>query len=149
MLALGPNPTPQRREWVRVDFTVDSGSATSCIPAAMVDVSRVESCGGVDHYTSASNHKVVVVGQICPLAKFQNNVEGKIKLKVLDGLKKPLLSTSCMIKAGYQISHGLDCSKALDTRTGAEYRIYERSGIYMMPVWLDKSFFLVQGQARP
>ena len=148
LMALGTAPTPPKREWVRVDFTVDSGSATSCIPAAMVSKGRVEACDGVDHYTSASNHKVVVVGRICPLARFQNHVEGKITLKVLEGLKKPLLSTSCMIKAGYRISHDLDGSKAVDTRTGAEYKIYERGGIFVMPIWLDGSF-LCHGRAKP
>ena len=84
-------------KWVRIDFTVDSGAATSCIPAEMVNPRFVRAClEGPRTYTSASNHKVDVKGQMRARMRFQNGIEGEVNLKVLEGLKRPLFSTSKM-----------------------------------------------------
>ena len=54
---------------------------------------------------SASNHKVRVLVKFVPCVQFQNGVCGRVELKVLEELKKPILSTSRMCKAGYDVNH--------------------------------------------
>ena len=134
--------------WARLDVTVDSGSATSCIPKSMVKPEMIQPCKeGPKHYTTASNHQVSVVGIIRPRIKFQNGVVGRVEMKVLDGLKKPLFSTARMSRAGYDITHTAEGSHALHRSTGHAYKIYERGGVFVMPVWMEQSFFV--GQVRP
>lgn len=122
--------------WRRIDVTVDSGSATSCLPAHEVPAGlTLEPADGPAKYLSASDHAVHVKGQVTPVCKFQNQVEGRIKFKVLEPLKKPLFSTSSLVKAGYRVVHDeksyIECKK-----TGAQFRIYERGGVYVIPTWM-------------
>ena len=50
--------------WKRIDFTEDSGSAASCIPADIVNKSTIDRClVRPTEYAAASNHKVRVVGK--------------------------------------------------------------------------------------
>ena len=113
----------------------------------MVSFQHVQPCtDGPQRYTLASNNKVEVVGQTAPIMEFQNGVRGRVDLKVLEGLKRPLLSISKMCKARYEISHSSKVSTAIDTKTGHAFKIYERSGIYVMPVW-GQEVFLGQGRA--
>ena len=127
------NPTAG---WRRIDVTVDSGSATSCLPAHEVPAgTRLEPADGPTKYLSASDHAVHVKGQVSPVCRFQNQVEGKVKFKVLEPLKKALFSTSSLVKAGYRVVHDevsyIECKK-----TGAQFRIHEKGGVYVIPTWI-------------
>ena len=64
---------------------------------------------------------------------------GRVELKVLEGLKKSIFSTSRMCKAGFEVHHTASHSWDFLQSTGAEYRIYERGGVCVIPVWVDHS----------
>ena len=145
ILALTP---PAVEGWTRIDATIDSGSACSCVPADMV-VGEVEPVAdGPKSYTSASSHTVEVVGMIRPRCAFQNGVEGTVELKVLKGLKRPLFSTDVLNKKGYDVIHRKELSYMVHRESGAEFRIYSRNGVFVMPVWVD-SAFLGRGPPSP
>ena len=53
----------------------------------------------------------------------------------MDPLKRALFSTSRMVKSGFRIVHD-DVSYMECKRTGVKYKIYERGGVYVIPVWI-------------
>ena len=75
---------PKPREWTRIDATIDSGSACTCVPYDMVPEGvKIEPChDGPQAYASASDHAVVVVGKITPMCKFQNGMIAPVEMKV-------------------------------------------------------------------
>ena len=130
MSIVEPQTSINSGTWKRVDFIEDSGSAASCIPADMVNKSTMEPrLVGPTEHTSASNHQVRVWGNIRPWVQFQNGVCGRFELKVLEGFKKIIFSTSRMCKAGYEVHHTASHSWASHQGTGAKYRINERGGV--------------------
>ena len=136
--------------WTRIDATIDSGSACSCVPFDMVaEGATIEPVDeGPQAYTSASSHKVEVVGRITPRCAFQNGVEGPVELKVLKGLKRPLFSVDVLVRRGYDVIHKEGLSYMEHRETGAQFKIYSRNGVFVMPVWVD-SAFLSRGQPSP
>ena len=93
---------PQPREWTRIDAAIDSGSACTCVPFAVIPegVTIEPITDGPTAYTSASSHSVVVVGQITPVCKFQNGMIAPVVMKVLKGLERPLFSVCRMVENG-------------------------------------------------
>jgi hypothetical protein len=78
VMSLSMSTQGQGQLWARLDFTVDSGSATSCIPKDFVKPELIKPCkDGPKVYKTASNHSVTVVGYTTPLVKFQNGVTGR------------------------------------------------------------------------
>ncbi len=139
---------PKPREWTRIDATIDSGSACTCVPYDMVpEGAKIEPCyDGPQAYTSASDHAVVVVGKIRPMCKFQNGMIAPVEMKVLKGLKRPLFSVHRMVENGdFEVTHRRGESYA--SLKGKRFSIYGRNGVYVMPVWVD-SAFLGRGQPR-
>jgi hypothetical protein len=135
------------REWTRIDATIDSGSACTCVPFDMVPKGvKIEPCrDGPAAYTSASDHAVVVVGQITPMCKFQNGMVAPVVMKVLKGLKRPLFSVYRMVENGdFELTHRRGNSFA--TLKGKRFQIYGRNGVYVMPVWVDAAFL---GRGQP
>ena len=74
----------------------------TCVPFDMVQpwIKIEPVTEGPKAYNSASDHSVEVVGSIHPLVKFQNGVIGRVRMKVLRGLKRPLFSTCTMVEEG-------------------------------------------------
>ena len=92
--------------WKRIDFTEDQGSSASCILAHIVNKSMMEPCPvGPNDNTPASINKVRVQRKIRPRVQLQNGCFGRFGLKVLEGLKKTIFSTSRMCKAGHDVHH--------------------------------------------
>ncbi len=139
---------PKPREWTRIDATIDSGSACTCVPYDMVPEGvKIEPCyDGPQAYTSASDHAVVVVGKIRPMCKFQNGMIAPVEMKVLKGLKRPLFSVHRMVENGdFEVTHRRGESYA--SLKGKRFQIYGRNGVYVMPAWVDAAF-LGRGQPR-
>ena len=80
---------------------------------------------GPAKYPSASCHAVYVKGLIAPICRFQNQIQGKVRFKVIDPL----------VKSGYRVAHG-DVSYIEKKSTGVKFRIYERGGVYVIPTWI-------------
>ena len=45
-----------------------------------------------------------------------------------------------MSRAGFEVVCKKDRSYMIDRATGAQYRIHERGGVYVMPAWVQSSF---------
>ena len=69
---------------------------------------------------------------------FQNGVTGRVRFRVLDPLKKPLISTSALTKAGYRVVlEGGDAPSFIEEKSsGNRFRVYERGGVFAVPLWL-------------
>ena len=129
---------PTGGHWQRIDFTVDSGSAVSGIPESQLPKGEpVKSPNNEDSkaYTSASKHSVKVVGEASPTCAFQNQEEGAVSLRVLNPLKKPLLSVNRMNRTHVVHLDG-ENSYAQNRRTGRVMRIYPRNGVFVLPAWI-------------
>ena len=136
--------------WTCVYATVDSGSAVSAIPKdCIIEPNSIAPCNdGPSSYTSASEHSYKVEGRVAPACWFQSGTTGKVAFKVLDPLKKVIVSVSQMTKAGWQIWLG-DNSCMTHEKTGEVIKIYEKNGVSVMPIWIRgiKAPAGFQGQA--
>ena len=126
-----------------LEVTVDSGSATSCIPKDKIP----QGCklkpvsDGPSSYTSASSHKIQVKGVVNPEVAFEGGLAGPVQLKVLEPLKKTLFSTSKMVDAGYRVVHQLEAfggSYMEKPSTSQRYPIHRKGGVFVMYVWMRK-----------
>ena len=130
---------PQRdsNAWILVEATIDSGSSVSGIPRSMIpkDMEVKPVLDGPISYTSASEHLCKVVGRVTPQCAFQSGQTGKVELKILDPLKKIVLSTAKLQKAGYRIVHD-DISFLECKATGVKTKMYLRNGVYVIPLWI-------------
>ena len=123
-------------QWFLVEATVDSGSAVSGLPKGCVeDPSKIQEVGGIQSYTSASEHSCKVLGRLTPFCHFQDGTQGKVDFRVLDPLKKIIISTSQMRRANYRVVHD-DVSYIEYKPTGQKIRMYERRGVYIVLVWM-------------
>jgi hypothetical protein len=127
-------------EWERLDVTVDSGSATSAIPQSVAPEWPLLRSSGPQAYTSASEHSVKVLGAKKPSVAFQNGLEYPVEFKVLIPLKKALLAVSKMLQSCRVVfdleEHG--GSYAEQRKTGAKFKIYERKGVFVLPMWIRR-----------
>ena len=147
ILSVTTGPTTQ---WTRIDATIDSGSAVTCIPFEMVPegVKIDPVSDGPANYISASNNKVEVVGQITVPVAFENGVYSKARFKVLKGLKKPLLSAVRLSEVGWDIHISRqNVDKSYAALKGKRYKVYKRNGVITMPMWIDARF-LDQGHPQ-
>ena len=130
-----PPPRPgMKGRWVRMDITVDSGSATHCIPAHMLpDGCPIQEAPGPKEYTSASQHKLRVLGQATLQLSFLGGQSGAITFRVLDTLQKPLLSVGTAIKNGAKVF--FDPKLSYLESDQALLRIFPSRGVYILPTW--------------
>ena len=133
---------PEGEGWTRVDVTVESGSATSCLPKNKVPkgCSLKQLVEGLSSYTTTSSHKIAVQGGVTPEVAFEAGLIGPVQLNVLDPLKKALFSTSKMVDAGFRVVHqGEDGGSYMnDTKTGQKYPVHRKGGVFVMHVWMRK-----------
>ena len=137
ILSVTTGPTTQ---WTRIDATIDSGSAATCIPFEMVPKGpKIDPVNdGPANYISASNNKVEVVGQIIVPVAFENGVYSKARFKVLKGLKKPLLSAVRLSDVGWDIHNSRkNVDNNYATLKGKKYKVYKQNGVITIPMWID------------
>ena len=89
--------------------------------------------GGIQSYTSASEHSCKVLGRLTPFCSFQDGTQGRVDFRVLDPLKRIIISTSQMRRAGYRMVHD-DISYIEHKASGNKIRMYERRGVYVVLV---------------
>ena len=88
------------------------------------------------HYTSASQHQVNVCGTVQPQVYFQDGTIVLTDFDVLDPLSKPIIAVSRLSYLGYRMVVEAGLSYLENKTSGALHRIYERHGVYVLPVWL-------------
>ena len=84
------------------------------------------------------------------ICRFQNGDEKKTTWEV-GPIHRALASVSTMVKTGHAIwfdSEENGCSGIYDYRSGAIKKIYERSGVYVLPAWIRPPDFTRQ-EANP
>lgn len=127
--------------WEKIFVTVDSGSAVTCFPESLVQGYQVGDHQGPQQYTSASDHEVKVLGSANPVVGFEDWGVGTIKAAVLKPLKRPLISTSRMVSAGWRVVHDSEengGSFAVHRANGRKLKMYVMGGVYKMPIWVKK-----------
>ena len=123
--------------WTLVEATVDSGSAVSGIPrGCILDASSIAKCeDGPQSYTSASEHSCKVEGRVSPQCWFQSGTQGKVAFKVLNPLKKVIVSVGQMRKSGFDVWLG-DGPYMHHKATDVYTKIYEKGGVFILPIWI-------------
>ena len=120
-----------------IEVIVDSGRAVNGIPASCVfDKTQIEICeNGPQSYTSASEHSCKVEGRFGLQCWFQSGAEGRVAFKVLNPLKKVIVSVAQMKKAGFDVWLG-DGPYMHHKETNVYTNIYERNGVFVLAIWI-------------
>ena len=125
-------PFPQRSFRLRrglkkfLCVVLEATAQRACFPEG--EEIRQPHADGPKTYTSASKDQVQVVGESSPTCAFPSDESGLVELRVLDPLKKALLSVSKMNRTHIVHLDG-DQSWAKNRKTGKDMRIYIQFGI--------------------
>ena len=127
--------------WMRWNFTVDSGAAVSCLPAAAAEYFAMNRASGEQQqvFKSASGDSVREIGTCKPKVYFPSGEVGQVNFKILDSLRSPLLSVGAMVDAGYKVAIEPDVAW-IESPQGVRTKIYKRRGVYVVPCWLKSDF---------
>jgi hypothetical protein len=135
----------------RVDIIVDSGASTSAIPSSSVPSIAIDTIPGSNPkiYTSASGHVVKEKGTQNLICHFQNGDRENLKFKVMSpDVPRGMVSVSECVRAGNRIVFDKDCSYIYNTHTNTYKRIYEKGGVFVLPMWIEKGNASFRRQAR-
>ena len=92
-------------------------------------------------YIAANAEKIRELGFTTPTLKFQNGDAHYLKFSVMDKLHKPLVAACKVVAAGNRIvmqPENQGGSFIEDVRPKRRKRIFERSGVYVLPCWVVK-----------
>jgi hypothetical protein len=70
-----------------------------------------------------------------PECWFQSGMQGRVAFKVLNPLKKVIISVGQLRKAGYDVFLG-EQPYILQRSSGIYTKVYERGGVFVLPIWV-------------
>ena len=124
----------------RANLLIDSGASISACPIEKATGFEKLPPEGPDHFKTANNGQVKNEGGVEIVAAFQNGDEKKIKFKVL-GVKRMIAAVSKLVSNGHRVvfdSEAQGGSYIMNKRTGRTHKIFERNGVYEVPIWVKK-----------
>jgi hypothetical protein len=135
----------------RVDLIVDSGASTSAIPSSAVPSINVETAPNshLKVYTSASGHQVKEKGFQNLTCHFQDGDKQNLKFKVMSpDVPRGMVSVSECVRAGNRIVFDKDFSYIHNAQNNTYKRIYEKGGVFVLPLWIERGDSSFRRQAR-
>ena len=124
----------------RIDLAIDSGGAACALPVGYASaVGMQELNRDPREYIAANAEKIRELGFKTPTLKFQN--VQSLKFSVMDKPHKPLMAACKVVAAGNRIvlqPEDQGGSFIEDVRSKRGKRIFERSGVYVLPCWVVK-----------
>ena len=125
----------------RVDVVVDSGACVCGLPLRYAKNIPLEQLSPEDKEsfsTAASGETVEAHGKKTLSVQCQNGVFSKMGFTVMD-IRRALGSVSRMVHANHRVvfdSEENGGSYILDRNANCKHKVYERNGVYILPVWL-------------
>ena len=123
----------------RIDIIVDSGASASAIPSSSIPNIDIEPSPGNRVYTSASGHAVHERGIQNLTCNFQNGDKESLKFKVMNpDVPRGMVSVSECVRAGNRVVFDSTYSYIFNTKSGTYKRIYEKGGVFVLPMWVER-----------
>ena len=123
----------------KIDIIVDPGASTSAIPSSSIPSINIEPSPGNRVYTSASGHAVHERGIQNLTCNFQNGDKECLKFKVMNpDVPRGMVSVSECVRAGNRVVFDSEYSYIFNTKSGTYKRIYEKGGVFVLPMWIEK-----------
>ena len=123
--------------WARVDFVIDSGTSATTIPKGLVGKVKLDEPIGYHSFKLADGKVVTNDGTKTPKAWLMGNEVMVVRMSVAD-ISQPLLSVGQMVNQGNKVVLSPKVSY-LETKGGGIHRIFQRNGVYVLPLWLDSA----------
>jgi hypothetical protein len=138
----GVNSVSSSSEWEEIELAVDSGATETVVGEDMLtSVETVEGEAfkrGVE-YEVASGTTIPNLGEKCFVAIAEEGQRRKMRAQVC-AVNKALLSVSRMVQAGNRVVFEQNGSYVEDLQSGEKMYMYEKGGMYMLKMWVEKSF---------
>jgi predicted small secreted protein len=134
-------------DWEEIDMAVDSGASETVVNEEMITNVETEpgaaSKRGVQ-YEVASGELIPNLGEKNFVAVGESGIRRKMKAQVCD-VNKALLSVARMVEAGNRVvfekqEGGKAGGYVEDTQTGERMYMKEANGMFMLKLWVKKSF---------
>ena len=123
--------------WTRVDFVIDSGASATTIPKGLVGKVKLDEPIGYHSFKLADGNVVTNDGTLTAKAWLMGNEVMVVRMSVAD-ISQPLLSVGQMVNQGNKVVLSPKVSY-LETKGGGIHRIFQRNGVYVLPLWLDSA----------
>ena len=125
----------------RIDLTIDSGCVACALPVGVASAIGMQQLSRTAQEYIANAEKIREIGFKTPTLKFQNGDVHNLKFSVMDKLHKPLVAACKVVAAGDRIvrqpeNQGASFIKGV--RSKRKKRIFERSGVHVLPCWVVK-----------
>ena len=129
-------------EWEELEMAVDSGATETVVGLEMLKaIKLIEGQAfkrGVK-YEVANGVRIPNMGEKTFVGTTDDGTKREITAQVCD-VNKPLLSVSKMVAAGNRVVFEQDSSYIENIETGERVWLKERGGMYMIKLWVKKSF---------
>ena len=129
-------------EWEEIQMAVDSGATESVVGEDMltnVKTEEGESKRKGIQYETADGTLIENMGEKKFVAVDEGGTTRKMTAQVTD-VSKPLLSVSKIVQAGKRVVFAKEGSYVEDDETGERMYLKESGGMYMLKLWVKRSF---------
>ena len=127
-------------EYERAGLFVDSGASICGCPREHAEGHPRLPKEGVYSYSTANYGSAQNEGGVELVACFQIGEHSKMKFTVMD-IKRVIAAVSRFVKSGHKVVFDDEKdggSYILNKKTKKYYKMYERNGIYEVPIWIRK-----------
>jgi lysophospholipid acyltransferase (LPLAT)-like uncharacterized protein len=138
----GVNSVIENGEWEQIELAVDSGATETVVGEDMllsVATTEGESFKRGVEYEVASGTTIPNLGEKCFIAVAEEGQRRKMRAQVC-AVNKALLSVSRMVQAGNRVVFEQNGSYVEDLHSGEKMYMYEKGGMYMLKMWVEKGF---------
>ena len=117
---------------------IDSGASATTMPRNLVTrQAKLDQPIGHHSFRLADGNLVTNEGTLTAKAWLMGGEFLAVRMAVAD-VSQPLLSVGQMVDQGNKVILSPRVSY-LETKDGGVHRIFQRNGVYVLPVWLDSS----------
>ena len=124
-------------DYVRENLLIDSGASICACPKAKTKGHLVHAPEGQKEFSTANNQSIPNEGTVTMQGAFMNGSEQRMKFKVLD-VKRMIASVSELTKSGHRVVFDTSGSYIQNKRTGRYIKVFERNGVYEVPMWVKR-----------
>ena len=133
----GDSSSEEYPGWTRIDFVIDSGASATTIPKELVGKVKLGESVGYHSFRLANGSLVPNEGTLVAKAWLMGNEEVAMRMAVAN-ISQPLISVGQMVNQGNKVVLSPKVSY-LETKSGGIHRIFQRNGVYVLPVWMDSA----------
>jgi hypothetical protein len=138
----GVNSVAESGDWEEIELAVDSGATETVVGEEMlhsIKTTEGEAFKRGVEYEVANGVTIPNLGEKCFVAVAEEGQRRKMKAQVC-AVNKALLSVSRMVQAGNRVVFEQSGSYVEDLHSGEKMYMYEKGGMYMLKMWVEKGF---------